>query len=445
MNQSFSTSDARAIPWPANTPSALPPVRGMVLKNGSYNGTLAAARDLGRNGVNVVLMEVLSDTPTAHSRYVEQRVHSPDLTNLDKYAQWLIQYGRENPGYVLYPTSDDLCWIMDAHRDELAKWFYLYQPATGGIYELLNKKRLFHHCQAQGVEHPATWFPEPGHDIAALARTLEYPVLIKPQTQAGLRIHTKGATCYSAQEFLDVWASSDKFFSYKQEVVDRDPSVSHLMVQRFHPEAASQIYSLAGFVDPENDIFLVRASEKLLQQPIAIGVGLCFESRPVYEKPLQQLRRLIQELGYCGAFEVEFVHLKESDRFLLIDFNSRFYGQMQFEISRNLPISRLCYYAAIGDREKLLALAESCQEWDHSTVWKCRVNWMLKLFVTTQALAGNLSWAERRHWLNWTSSNNTVDPIHDRDDLEPFQSYKRRAITTLLRHPRSSFRKYFQK
>jgi D-aspartate ligase len=423
----------------------LPPVRGMILKNGGYNGTLAAARDLGRHGIPAVLLDSQGDTPTAHSRYVTTVFSAPGLSDLNSYAMWLIDFGRQNPGYVLYPTSDDLCWIMDAHRDELAKWFYLYQPEAGGIYELLNKKRLFLHCQAQGVDHPQTWFPTDGEDMVAFASRLTYPVLIKPQTQAGLRVLIKGAVCHSVNEFLSTWANAESFFSYKPEILERDPTASQLMVQRFYPQAATQIYSLAGFVDPENDIFLVRASEKLLQQPATIGVGLCFESRPIYEKPLQQLRRLISELGYCGAFEVEFIHLKETDSFLLIDFNSRFYGQMSFEIARNLPIARLCYYAAIGDKSKLLTLAASCRDWDHEPLWKCRIGWMLKLFVTTQTLGGHFTWAERREWLRWARSGNTVDPIYARDDPGPFQSFRRKVFWNMLRYPRSSVRKYFQR
>ena len=421
----------------------LPPPRGMILDNGSYHGTLAAARDLGQHGIPVMLIDKQEDTPTARSRYVQGTFSSPGLTDLHAYAQWLLEFGRRNPGYVLYPTSDDLCWVLDKYRTELTQWFHMYQPQTGGVYELLNKKRLFLHCQAQGVDHPQTWFPEPGDDMAAFARALTYPVLIKPQTQAGLQVFIKGAACFSAEEFLSIWTRSESFFSYKPEILQRDPTVSQLMVQRFYPEASNQIYSLAGFVDPENDIFLVRASEKLLQQPVTLGVGLCFESRPVHKKPLQQLKRLVTALGYFGAFEVEFIHLKDSDDFLLIDFNSRFYGQMSFEIARNLPIARLCYHAAVKDHDKLRALAATCADWDHTPTWKFRIDWMLKLFVTTQALGGHLTWDERRRWLAWANSTNTVDPVCDPDDFEPFKNYRRGVLLSMLRHPRSSIRKYF--
>jgi hypothetical protein len=151
------------------------------------------------------------------------------------------------------------------------------------------------------------------------------------------------------------------------------------------------------------------------------------------------------ELGYCGAFEVEFIHLKESDSFLLIDFNSRFYGQMSFEIARNLPIARLCYYAAIGDKEKLTALASQCQQWDHNATWKCCVRWMLKLFITSQTLGRQFTWTERRNWLTWAESGNVVDPIFAQDDTGPFYRYQSSTLKGILRHPRSSLRKYFQR
>lgn len=424
---------------------ALPAARGILLKNGSYHGTLAAARDLGRQGVPVVLMELQPDTPTAHSRYVTRTERSPGLDDLNAYADWLIRFGRSNPGYVLYPTSDDLLWIMDTHRDALATCFHLFQPPAGALYELLNKKRLFQHCQRLGIDHPRTWLPQPGDDLAALAQSLPYPVLLKPQMQAGLRVQTKGAPCHNAAEFLQLWARSDRLFSYKDAVVQRDPQVGQLMVQQFHPEAASQIYSLAGFFDPGHDILLVRAAQKLLQQPVTIGVGLCFEGRAVHARPLAQLQQLMSAVGYHGAFEAEFIHLPQEDRFLLIDLNTRFYGQMGFEIARNLPIARLCYHAAAGEQPQLLDLARtSVSPNDAPADWKCCIRHMLSLLVTTLALGGQMRWAERRRWLRWARTGHVVDPIAAPDDAGPARSYWRGILRNLLRHPRSSLRRFFR-
>jgi predicted ATP-grasp superfamily ATP-dependent carboligase len=233
-------------------------------------------------------------------------------------------------------------------------------------------------------------------------------------------------------------------FVYRPEMRPDGPGLSEVMVQDFHAEAAGHIYSLAGFYAPEQDIYLMRASEKLLQQPLRIGLGLCFESRLVHAEPARQLRQLMDAVGYRGAFEVEFIHLRAENRFLLIDFNPRFYGQMGFEIARELPIARLCYLAAVRDWAGLRQLASSAQHWDHGARWCFRNRWMLRLFVATQRLAGNLSGKQRREWLEWADGSLHDDPLLAPDDPAPARVSRRRSWLDMLRYPRSTMRIFFR-
>ena len=58
-----------------------------------------------------------------------------------------------------------------------------------------------------------------------------------------------------------------------------------------------------------------------------------------YPEIRESVRRICEATGYHGAFEVEFIPSADGD--LLMDFNPRYYGQMQLEISRGLPIPEL--------------------------------------------------------------------------------------------------------
>ncbi len=89
-------------------------------------------------------------------------------------------------------------------------------------------------------------------------------------------------------------------------------------------------------------------------------MGLLFEEAPVEEAVLDGLLRLCRCLGYFGVFEVEFV--RTEGRHHLIDFNPRYYGQMQFEISRGLGLPQLAYRAARGDAAGVAALAEAARD-----------------------------------------------------------------------------------
>lgn len=423
--------------------SYLPKPQGMLLTMGNYFGTLAAARDLDSCGVPVILADSQRLSLAAVSCHISRYEKTPSIDNLEAFYQWLIEFGQKEPGYVLYPTSDEMCLLIIKYRQELSRYYYLYQSPGASIYELLNKEKLFKICQSLSVDCPRTWFPNSEAEQHRLASIVKYPVLVKPKTQAGMAENIKGIICHSKKDFLDTLARFNKPHSYRQETLKYDPSLARLVVQEFHPEAAENIYSLAGFSDPENDIYVLRASEKVLQQPVKIGIGLCFESREIYDKPASQLKAILEKTGYKGAFEVEFIHLKEEDRLLLIDFNPRFYGQMGFEAARDLPIARLCYFAAIGEHQKVQEIYQVALDWDHSTPWKYSIFPMLRFFSTTQHIGGHMPKSRQLFWLNWSKTGQCYDPIYHSDDPMPGWAYMWQCCIDFMRHPRSTFRKYF--
>jgi D-aspartate ligase len=423
------------------TQRRLPPPRAFLLTMGNHLGTLAAARDLGRHGIPVVLADVKRSTLTAHSRFVGRTLNCPGLDEPEAWAQWALSFGQREPGHVLYPTSDDVCWLLDKHGDALSRYFYMYQP-PGGWHEILDKKRLYAHCEALGIDHPEAWTPA---QALAGPAGMHYPVLVKPSTTTGTRNRPKGVVAHSLAELRAALEQFRHKSAHPSQIHAHDPGLGDPIVQEFHPKAAQHIYSLAGFYAPDQNIYLLRASEKVLQYPLTVGVGLCFESRPVHSPLGLQLRRLIDVLGYRGAFEVEFIHLRADNRFLLIDFNPRFYGQMGFDIARGLPIARLCYLAAIGDWAELQRLAAAAQHWEHKGPWHFRHRWLLKLYVTTHWLGGNLSRQERRNWLQWANCSPFDDPVLAADDPAPADVARRQTWQALLRHPRSTLRTYFRR
>lgn len=424
--------------------SPLPRSKGFLLTMGNYLGTLAAARDLGSHGIPVVLADCQKNSLTAASAYISRFERSPNLDSLDIFAQWLTKFGQKNPGYVLYPTCDEMCLLISRHHQTLSRYYYLCRGSTTSSYQLLNKEILSQLCQSLEINYPQTWFPQSELEQLALADTVQYPVVVKPKTQGSLSKAMKGEICYSKEQFLNVLSKFSNSTFYKAEALQYDPSLGTLIVQKFHPEAAENIYSLAGFFDGEKDVYVLRASEKVLQQPVKIGVGLCFESREIYAEPANQLRRLLEKVSYRGAFEVEFIHRKEEDSFLLIDFNPRFYGQMGFEIARNLPIARLCYFSAIGDHEKTQELAKASLDWDHNNLCKYCPSSMLKFFVTTQWLGGSMSKDRKQFWLDWEKTGQRYDSIYSPEDSRPSWAYVWQCWQEFLRYPGSNYRKYFR-
>ena len=124
------------------------------------------------------------------------------------------------------------------------------------------------------------------------------------------------------------------------------PDLQWPLVQAFQVDAQSNTYSLAGFIDRSGAVRAVRASSKVFQLPVKVGVGVAFEGRPIRPELVAHVEALAQAAGYFGVFEVEFIHVKSIDEYLLMDFNPRFYAQMQFEVSRGMHLPQMALAAA---------------------------------------------------------------------------------------------------
>jgi predicted ATP-grasp superfamily ATP-dependent carboligase len=411
----------------------------VLLFSAGFYGTLAAARCFGRNGIDVTVAAPAKLGPASWSRFVGRRVQCPPESQPEAFVAWLLDFGRREPlQHVLYPTSDELAWLVSVHREALSEFFHLYDPGVDAVYGLLNKRKLFEVGQTVGLRLPRTWFPESEADLEAVAREARFPVLLKPTTQILYSTHVKGHPVAEPAQLASEYSAFVQD-GYAPMLVRFDPEVARPMVQEFHPEAAQGIYSLSGFVDETGELFEVRGAMKVLQRPRRLGVGVCFESAPVRADLAEGLQRLCGRVGYHGVFEVEFIQTKED--FLLIDFNPRYYGQMGFDIARGLPLPLLAYHAALGDREALLREVQAARAWrGRGEVFCNRI--ALEMLLNLQRLSGALPVDEARQWRRWLEDHRavSVDPLIDSDDLVPTAMELAQILYGSARHPRSFLR-----
>jgi predicted ATP-grasp superfamily ATP-dependent carboligase len=410
-----------------------PPI---LLTAADYNGTLAAARCLGRAGVPVEMADGRWLTSGRWSRYVSRRFSAPGPEHPHQFMEWLLSFGKRGPGRVLYPTSDDVAFLYALHREQLQLHFRLYQPPIETIYTLLNKRRLQQAARAVGLEMPQSWLPGNDGDLASLSATLRFPVIIKPQTQILFFPHPKGALVHQPSELAAAYSSFTRSAKYAGELLSFDPTAGRPMLQEFYPRAALGIYNLSGFIDMAGDLLVVRASRKLLQRPRRLGIGICFERAPVREDLVERLAALCRHVGYFGVFEVEFI--EDGDRMLLLDFNPRFYGEMGFDSARGMLLPMFVYYAAMGRREDLRRAVEAGRAAGEARVRAFCHRFQLEVVLWTQRFSGRLSRSEVSRWRSWLSVHRgyVVDAVLDRDDWFPGLVEVAAHLYDCVRHPR---------
>jgi D-aspartate ligase len=404
----------------------------------TYGGTLAAARSLGEHGVPVTMAGESMLAPARWSRFVSRWVRSPSVLEPERFLEWLLAFGQGNPGYVLYPTCDDLAWSMATHAEALGKYFRLFSPPAATLLALLDKKQLFAECERQSIECLPTAFPQSEDDAVEKAAQIGFPLLLKPRTQVQLPSRAKGRVVERAEDLRAHYRSFATEINYLPEVRRALPGVEIPLLQAYRPEAAQGICSLAGFASRDGRI-VARGAVKVLQRPRRLGVGLCFEEMAIDPAALAEVKRLCAAVGFFGVFEVEFV--RSNGRLALIDFNPRFYGQMAFEHARGLPLGWLAWLGAIGDERRIAEELDRADQWGPGRGYIYCNRFFLSTMFRLQRLTGSVPPEEEQRWREWLRSHRAqglaVDAVDHPSDPAPYRVGTLTEIYRALRHPRS--------
>jgi predicted ATP-grasp superfamily ATP-dependent carboligase len=284
---------------------------------------------------------------------------------------------------------------------------------------ILDKKLFSAAAISAGLFTLPSWYPSNFHDVAALAPTLPYPILIKPRTHVHRLGNNKGFLVHSASELARKY----------QEYIGREQAPSgensflgdgcKLMLQQFVSTAQEGVYSLSGFIDRTGELFVTRGATKVFQRSQPVGVGVCFESRPTDPELSDAVRRFCHELGYFGIFEVEFVQFQ--GRWAAIDFNPRLFSQIGMDIRRGMPLPLLACLDAAGETTSLRQMVQGAQAdgWDARTVFCDRFTMNAILLAETMSLKTTRK--KRSYWRAWQRLNkdHTVDFAFDVHDPMP--------------------------
>ena len=416
---------------------------GVLLLGADYYGTLAAARCYGKRGIKVTMADESKRARALFSRHVGDKLLHPPLSEPSALVDWLVTWGENHPGTLLYPPNDHLSWLFAESRERLSKAFLMYSPTEDAIITLLDKKRLHDACAdpAVGIEVPETHALGDAGADDPIADGLRYPVLLKPRAQVFLESGIKGFIVQDRATLAAELARFRQLARFNRVLTDRHPDIKEPMVQEYLTAAETSIFSVSGFVSDDGSI-VARAAMKVLQRPRKVGIGLCFEGREIEPVLVQKLEALCRKIGYHGTFESEFI--VDGDRRLLIDFNPRFYSQMGFDIARGIPLPMLVWHAARGEKAELeeeLALARA---------WKARGDevychkTMLDLVLTLQGMSGQMSKDDVRQWRRWYADHRSTatDAVRDPDDRMPAVVDAASWAAHFAKHPRSFVRSF---
>lgn len=288
-------------------------VRGALIVGSDFKA-LAVVRSLARLGVACAVVD--SDPRAAwYSRRVQSRYRWRGSMGDPVLASFLQQLAvkRGMRDWMLFPMQDDVLEVVARHHDQLAEFYRLVTPRWSELSRLHDKRLLHVLAHSAGVPTPLTWYPHDSRELQHLARTIEYPVVVKPAISIGLQtaLRRKALVAHDAEQL------SAQF----QTASDAVP-MNALMVQELLPGGAQGQVSAAYFCINGAPAALMTA-RRVRQYPIDFGLSSSFvEAVPVPEITALA-SRVLQVSGLTGLAEAEFKCDPRDGLYKLLDVNVR--------------------------------------------------------------------------------------------------------------------------
>jgi len=389
----------------------------VMLATAAAGGTIAAVRSLGASGVDVEIVSSERLGAAGWSRYAKRTYSAPPESDSQRFLERLLAIGKANPGRILLPTSDKTAWVYAENALLLERHFRLYHPPPSSLRRILDKKLFSDAAIGSGLAVLPSWDPASIEELAPLAPTLPFPILIKPRTHVHRVRNDKGMLADSPQELLRQYR---RFVDREDHAADnpRPADARRPILQKFVQVGSEGVLSITGFIDRTGELFVTRAARKVFQRSQPVGVGVCFEAQPTPKELPDLVRRLCRALGYFGLFEVEF--LRCEDHWAVIDFNPRMFSQVGMDIRRGMPLPLLACLDAVGDSASLRKeVAKAQAKDDEQAVFRDRFT--LRAILLAQMLTARISSDELSKWRGWMKqhADHAVDFAADRDDRMP--------------------------
>ena len=265
-----------------------------------YN-PLGIVRSLGENGIRPDVIVIRdSRRVTSKSKYISNlyMVNSID----EGYALLLEKYGKISGNVFVYASDDQITNYMDARYEELLDKFIFYNAGENGrIAKFQNKDNILKLAKKHGLKYLKTHVVKKGE----IPENLEYPIITKAIISTFDNWKDDMIICRSEEELKAAY---------------RIIRSENVLLQKYI-EKKNEL-CLEGFsVDNGKKSIITIAStyNYLLDDSYSPYMTCRSLNNPDLEK---KLAAMIQEVGFEGIFEVEFL-VDQNDELYFLEINFR--------------------------------------------------------------------------------------------------------------------------
>jgi D-aspartate ligase len=303
---------------------------------GGQASMLAAARGLGRAGIQVIAVGDARTAPARRSRWCARFVHVSSGEGVRE--RWLHALVRLAPGVVL-PATDEALQLVVTERDALSDHGHLVYETNDEIaLATLDKHRIYSLAAAAGIRTPMTG---PVGDEAALvdaAASVGYPCALKPLHPIEFRRR------YGLRRKLFVARDRDALQAAFRETRDLAMAVTEII-----PGTDDRVWTYITHVAPDGRPLYRFTKRKLRQWPPYFGIG-SYHRSDWDEAVADEGDRFVRALGVRGFAAVEFKRDSRDETLVLIECNQRFNNGLELLHAAGIDAAVIAYRVASGER-----------------------------------------------------------------------------------------------
>ena len=292
--------------------------------------TLAICRSLGKKDISVTCADETPFNLAFFSRYCQERTIYPSpLRDPQRFVEYLLDYLACHPQDCMIPVKEESLDVIMIYREEFERLTRLPFPSTEVFQICRDKNKTMGLAKQLGIPHPKTVMPNRLDQVEDLAKSLRFPVVIKPRMScSGLGIsHVKDDA-----QLYEAYCKVHEQYPFP-------------MIQEEIP--AGEKYDVACLLDENSRPLATFAQKEIRSFPVQDGASTLQES--VWRPDLVEITlQFLQKAGWSGIAEAEFMIDPRDGLPKLLEVNPRFWGSLQLAIQSGVNFPYLLYEWSCG-------------------------------------------------------------------------------------------------
>src|SRR5712691_8681229 len=153
----------------------------ILVTDAALGSAVATIRSLGRRGWRVIAADADARSPGLQSRYAADRLVYPHPLSAPGHTVAVLLHAAQHRAVdLIIPVSDAVILRLSEAREQFAGICQLALPEPGALAIVTDKRRTHELAERIGVPTPSGALVESPEDALSAARSLGWPVVLKP-------------------------------------------------------------------------------------------------------------------------------------------------------------------------------------------------------------------------------------------------------------------------